>query len=190
MAFRRSSGSPQKFSIIQTLHSVVGAGMATYFPLREGIAQVAWKFFTRQSGVALPAMSTYRRVDTRPVGLLETKRPLPSAAQSTDMKLFQSFTVISRGGWPDSDTNRISCWVPPFSVAAMRVPSGERPQFQPLGASSIFATWRREPVTVSNAEKMYSLGFACPIMQRSAGAREHWKLMRSAASSTRCEEPP
>lgn len=153
MTICHSGGSDQKFSIIQTLHSVVGAGMAPYFPLREGIAQVAWKFFTRQRGVALPSKSTYRRVDMRPVGLLETKRPLPSAAQSTDMKLFQSFTVMSRLGWPFSDTNRISCWVPPLSVAAMRVPSGERPQFQPLGASSIVATWRREPVTVSNAEK-------------------------------------
>jgi len=41
MALRRSRGSPQKFSTIQTLHSVVGAGMATYFPLCEGIAQAA-----------------------------------------------------------------------------------------------------------------------------------------------------
>jgi hypothetical protein len=31
----------QKFSTIQTLHSVVGAGIATYFPLCEGITQAA-----------------------------------------------------------------------------------------------------------------------------------------------------
>src|SRR4029077_17357685 len=93
-------GQAQKFSTIQTLHSVVGAGIATYFPLCDGIAQVAWKFFTCQSGVPFPAKSTDNSVDNRPVGLLETKNPLPSAAHSMDMKLFQSFTVISRGGCP------------------------------------------------------------------------------------------
>src|ERR1700688_3971242 len=65
MALCRSSGPPQKFSTIQALHSVVGAGIATNFPSCEGIAQVAWKFFTCQSGVAFPAKSTNSTVSRR-----------------------------------------------------------------------------------------------------------------------------
>jgi hypothetical protein len=90
----------------------VGAGMATYFPLCEGMAQLAWKFFTCQSGRAFPDKSTYKRVDRRPVGLLETKNPFPSAAQSNDLKLSQPFTVISRVGLPEREISRISPWFP------------------------------------------------------------------------------
>ena len=64
----------QKLSTIQTVLPIVGAGIATYFPWCEGMAQVAWKFFTCQSECAFPIKSTYNRVDRRPVGLLETKR--------------------------------------------------------------------------------------------------------------------
>src|SRR6266550_7446223 len=71
------------------------------------MAQVAWKFLTCQSEWAFPIMSTYNSVDKRPVGLLQTKKPFPSAAQSREVKLFQSFTVISRVGWPDSEINWI-----------------------------------------------------------------------------------
>jgi hypothetical protein len=95
----------QKLSTIQTLLPTVGAGIATYLPLREGIAQVAWKFFTCQSACAFPIKSTYNRVDRRPLGLLETKKPFPSAAQSSEVKLFQPLTVISRVGLPKSEIN-------------------------------------------------------------------------------------
>ena len=55
------------------------------------------------SECGFPIKSTYNRVDTRSVELLETKNPLPSAAQSMEVKLFQSFTVISGVGWPESE---------------------------------------------------------------------------------------
>src|SRR5882724_11918685 len=50
---------PQKFSAIQTLLSTVGAGIATYFPLREGTAQLGQMLFTCQIGSALPSRSMY-----------------------------------------------------------------------------------------------------------------------------------
>ena len=34
---------------------------------------------------------------------MEMKKPLPSAAQSRDNRLFQSFRVIVRDGWPMSE---------------------------------------------------------------------------------------
>jgi hypothetical protein len=40
---------PQKFSAIQTLLSIVGAGIVTYFPSREGTAQLGQTLFTCQS---------------------------------------------------------------------------------------------------------------------------------------------
>src|SRR5216684_1188149 len=72
------AGQPQKFSTIQTVLSTVGAGMATYFPLCEGMAQAGIMLFTCQSWCALPAKSTYNKVDLHPVGLLVTKSPLES----------------------------------------------------------------------------------------------------------------
>jgi ATP-dependent exoDNAse (exonuclease V) alpha subunit len=50
------------------------------------MAQVAWKFDTCQRVCAFPIKSTYNNVDRRPVGLLERKKPFPSAAQSRDEK--------------------------------------------------------------------------------------------------------
>src|SRR5437762_4425399 len=104
------------------------------------MAQVAWKFLTCQSEWAFPIMSTYNSVDKRPVGLLETKKPFPSAAQSREVKLFQSFTVISRVGLPDSEINRIRLSLALNVPAAMKVPSGERLQFQPFAVCSSLAT--------------------------------------------------
>jgi hypothetical protein len=96
---------PQKFSTIQTLLSAVGAGIATYFPFREGMAQIGMMLFTCQSSCALPAKSTYSKLELHPVGLLVTKRPLESAVQSTEVKLVQFFTERSREGWPDRESN-------------------------------------------------------------------------------------
>ncbi len=138
------------------------------------MAQVAWKFFTCQSGCAFPIKSTYNRVDRRPVGLLETKKPFPSAAQSREVKLFQPFTVISRVGRPESEINRIRLSLALNVTSAIEVPSGERPQFQPFATSSSLATSRGLPVTESKAEKTI-LSHLCMLnTQMSAGAREHW----------------
>ena len=79
--------------------------MATYFPLCEGMAQIWVALFTRQSSCALPAKSTYSKLELHPVGLLVTNSPLESEAQSADIKPLQFFTVISRVGWPEIDTN-------------------------------------------------------------------------------------
>src|SRR5579872_982824 len=87
---------PQKFSAIQTLPPMVATGIATYFPLREGIAQLGQMLFDCQIGCALPAKSTYSRLCFNPVGLLATKRPLESAAQSKEVKLLHFFTASSR----------------------------------------------------------------------------------------------
>src|ERR1700757_886777 len=107
--------------------------MATYFPLCEGMAQVlTWKLFACQSKCAFPIKSTYNRVDKRPVGLLERKKPFPSAAQSNEVKLFQSFTMISRVGRPDGEINRIRLSLALNVTTAMEVPSGESPQFRKL----------------------------------------------------------
>ena len=89
---------PQKCSAIQTLLSMVGAGIAKYFPLREGIAQLGQTWFTCQIWCALPAKSTYSKLCLKPAGLLLTKSPLESAAQSRELKPLQFFTVSSRGG--------------------------------------------------------------------------------------------
>src|ERR1700730_11840097 len=77
--------------------------MATYLPSCEGIPHLASKFLCCQSECALPAKSTYSSAERWPVGLVETKKPLPSAAQSRDNRLFQSFRVIVRDGWPMSE---------------------------------------------------------------------------------------
>ena len=82
---------PQKFSAIQTLLSTVGAGIATYFPLREGTAQLGQMLFTCQIGCALPAKSTYSKLCLEPAGLLATKSPLESAAQSTEREAVPVF---------------------------------------------------------------------------------------------------
>src|SRR6266576_3905848 len=71
------------------------------------MAQVVWKFLTCQSERAFPIKSTYNSVDKRPVGLLETKKALSVCRPAREVKLFQSFTVISRVGWPDSEINWI-----------------------------------------------------------------------------------
>src|SRR5881396_2102775 len=64
--FRAScGGTVSKMFHHHKLLPTVGAGMATYFPLCEGMAQLAWKFFTCQSGRAFPDKSTYKRVDRR-----------------------------------------------------------------------------------------------------------------------------
>ena len=76
----------------------VQRGIATYFPLREGMAQLGHMLFTCQSWCALPAKSTYGKVCLKPAGLLATKSPLESAAQSKDVKPFQFFTTSSRVG--------------------------------------------------------------------------------------------
>src|SRR5260370_33638116 len=165
---------PQKLSTIQTLLPTVGAGIATYFPLCEGMAQVAWKFFTCQSECAFPIKSTYNRVDRRPVGLLETKKPFPSAAQSREVKLFQPFTVIWRVGCPLSEITRIRLSLALNLRAAMEVPSGERPQVHPFAGSSSFATSRGLPFTESNTEKMNCFGSPLLNTQMLAGACEHW----------------
>ena len=88
----------QKFSVIQTLLSAVSAGIATYFPSRDGTAQLGQMLFVCQIWCALPAKSTYSKLCLKPAGLLVTKSPLESAAQSTDMKPFQFFTTNSRVG--------------------------------------------------------------------------------------------
>src|SRR6266481_5770176 len=158
--FGMAGVQPQKLSTIQTLLPTVGAGIATYFPLCEGMAQVAWKFFTCQSECAFPIKSTYNRVDRRPVGLLEMKKPFPSAAQSREVKLFQSFTVSSRVGLPDSGINRIRLSLALNVTTAMEVPSGESPEFHPFADSSSFATSRGLPFTESNSEKTNCFGSA------------------------------
>ena len=94
-AYGEGTGS-QKFSTIHTLLWIVGAGMARYLPLREGIAQLGMALLTSNSLCALPARSTYRRADERPVGLLVIDSPCESAAQSTEVNRFQSLTAISR----------------------------------------------------------------------------------------------
>src|ERR1051326_6813958 len=93
-----SSAQLQKFSAIQTLLPTVDAGIATYFPLREGTAQLGQMLFTCQIGCALPAKSTYSKFWLEPAGLLATKSPFESAAQSTERKPYQFFTTSSRVG--------------------------------------------------------------------------------------------
>jgi len=92
------SAQPQKFSAIQTLLSMVGARIATYFPLRDGTAQVVQMPFTCQIWCALPAKSMYSKLCLKPAGLLATKSPLESAAQSMEVKPLQFFTMSSRVG--------------------------------------------------------------------------------------------
>src|ERR1700730_13190239 len=94
----RRSVQPQKFSAIQTLLSTVDAGIATYVPLREGTAQLGQMLFTCQIWCALPAKSMYSKLCLDPAGLLATKNPLESAAQSTERKPYQFFTTSSRVG--------------------------------------------------------------------------------------------
>lgn len=77
---------------------MLGAGMATCFPLREGMAQLGVALFTRQSSCALPARSAYSKLDVQPVELLVKKSPFESAAQSNEVKLFQPFNTSSRLG--------------------------------------------------------------------------------------------
>src|SRR5881392_3253343 len=124
------------------------------------MAQVAWKFFTCQSECAFPIKSTYNNVDKLPVGLLETKKPFPSAAQSREVKLFQPFTVISSVGWPESEINRIRLSLALNVCAAIKVPSGERPQFQPFAECSSLATSRGLPLMESNTKKTNCFGSA------------------------------
>ena len=78
-----------------------GGRNGPYFPLCEGMAHVAWKFFTCQSGRAFPDKSMYNRVDKRPVGLLERKKPFPSPAQSIprpSQRATVSTTTLPKGG--------------------------------------------------------------------------------------------
>src|SRR5215470_1222083 len=120
----------QKFSAIQTLLSMVGPRIATYFPLREGTAQLGQTWFTCQIWWALPAKSTYSKLSLRPAGLLLTKSPLESAAQSRELKPPQFFTVSSRIGSPESESTRIRLLLGPKVNAAIDSPSGESPQAQ------------------------------------------------------------
>src|SRR5438309_10321267 len=115
---------------------MVGAGMATYLPSREGIAQVGKKLLTSHSLCALPVNSTYSRVETRPVGLLETNRPRESAAQSTPANPFQFFTAISRDEPVATDSRRIRLASALNFTKASHLPSAERLQFQPVGPAS------------------------------------------------------
>lgn len=147
--------------------------MATYFPLCEGMAQVAWKFNTFQSECAFPIKSTNNRLDTWPVELLETKNPFPSAAQSMEVKLFQSFTVISRVGRPEREINRIRLLLALNVFSAIQVPSGDRLQFQPFATSSGLATSCGFPVTESKVENTSCLASTVLNTQTLAGAREH-----------------
>jgi hypothetical protein len=112
---------------------------------------VELKLFTCQSECAFPIKSTYNRVDRRPVGLLETKKPFPSADQSKEVKLFQFFTVISRVGRPDSEINRILLSLALTVTAAIVVPSGESPEAQPFADFSSFAT----SCAVSRTDQFY-----------------------------------
>lgn len=121
-----------------------------------------------------PIKSTYNRVDRRPVGLLETKKPFPSADQSKEVKLFQCFTVISRVGRPDSEINRILLSLALTVTAAIVVPSGESPEAQPFADFSSFATSCGLPFTESNAKKTNRFGSDLLNTQMSAGACEHW----------------
>jgi len=89
---------PQKFSIIQTLLLVVGAGIARYFPSRDAMLHDCDEPFTRQSSCAFPARSTYSKLDLQPVGLLVTNNPFESAAQSMEEKELQFFSTISLVG--------------------------------------------------------------------------------------------
>src|SRR5438309_5173037 len=126
---------------------MVGAGMATYLPSREGIAQVGKKLLTSHSLCALPARSTCSRVETRPVGLLVTNMPRESAAQSTPAKPFQFLTVISRDEPVATDSKRIRLSSALSFTNASNLPSGERLQFQPVGLGSKAANWLIFPVT-------------------------------------------
>ena len=59
---RLAAVQPQKFSTIHTLLPAVGAGIATYFPFREGMAQLGVMLFTCQTSCALPTKSTYSKL--------------------------------------------------------------------------------------------------------------------------------
>src|SRR5260370_40940460 len=92
--------------------------------------------FTCQSSCALPASSTYSKLDLQPVGLLVTNSPFESAAQSTEEKALQFFNTISRVGWPAIDSRRMR--LSPELVTAISFPSGERLQFMfPVGSCSL-----------------------------------------------------
>ena len=89
----------QKFSIIQMLPSKLQLLMARWRPSGDGMAY--WSvpgipsFFHRTC--ELPRMSTCSRTEPCSTGL-EAKKLAPSAAQATESKLDQPFTLTSRGG--------------------------------------------------------------------------------------------
>lgn len=85
-----------------------------------------------------------------PDGLLTTKRPLESAAQSSEVKVFQFLTSNSRVGWPANENNRIRLSPAPILAAAIDLPSGESDQFHPTACSSNFATSCDLPGQVKN----------------------------------------
>src|SRR5437016_13670692 len=97
--------------------------MATYFPFRDAIPQVGAALLACQTSCALPARSTYSKLDRQPVGLLVTNSPFESAVQSTEEKVFQFFKTSSRVGWPK--VTAIGCG----SRHACIFPSGESPEF-------------------------------------------------------------
>src|ERR1700758_2141486 len=104
--------------------------MARYLPLGEGIAQLGLALLTSHSLCTFPARSTKSKVEVRPVALLVTNSALESADQSTEVRLFQSFTVMSREDPVASDNKWMRVSSAAYFANASDLPSGERPQFQ------------------------------------------------------------
>src|SRR6266496_429775 len=124
--------------------------MATYFPFRDAIPQVGAALLACQTLCALPARSTYSKLDRQPVGLLVTNRPFESAVQSMEEKVFQFFKTSSRVGWPESDSNRMR--FSPLLVIASIFPSGESPEFMLPVSSCSLTTSCGFPFIGSNTE--------------------------------------
>src|ERR1700719_1445667 len=105
----RASWDHLKFSISQTFLVPVTSPMANSRPSGDGTAQTL--FLERSSTEALPSSATLSKAVSDASLSQETRRLLPSAAQSMAFKSFHPFTTRSRDFPVDVDRRWITPWL-------------------------------------------------------------------------------